>query len=149
MAKKTISYNDNAAKAVGDINDNFDELYGGAGGAGGAASVPTKRVKVYDVMTRCYGGAGAGTIQVSCEIKKGTKYVIEKSELGTNWSLITVSIGGGSSTQQLLKTQSGTTTGSYDTEIEASVDGTYFSIYSYATGLINIIFLERYLPIAK
>lgn len=146
MAKKTISVNDSATQMVNGINSNFDELFQGAGGGGSIDGMPTKRVKVYDAMTRCYKGSGAGTIYIPCDIKAGTKYVIEKSEAGSIWSILSVSICDGSKvSKQTLITVNGSgtvTSGAFDTEIESNQDGSYFSIYSYATGDINIYHYE-------
>lgn len=142
MAKKTIDISGTATQMVGDINDNFSELYEGAGGA---ASVPTKRVKVYDVMTRCGKGVGPSTY-IECNIKAGNKYVIEKSERGTNWQYVIIRTADANKTevQKLLQTATGTTSvGGYDTEITITADASYFAIESYnPSGQINIYHYE-------
>ena len=145
MAKKTININGTATQMVNDINSNFDELYQGAGGGGSVSGLPTKRVRVYDVIKRAWKSGGAGTVQVPVTITAGTKYVIEKAEAGANWGNMTVAIAGGSSTQTLLTTnvsQVVTSDKGFGEEIEATVDGTMFTIYSYQTGLINIYHYE-------
>lgn len=143
MAKKTIDISGSATKMVDDINDNFSELYEGAGAS---ASVPTKHVKVYDAMTRCYQGSGAGTIYIPCDIKAGVNYVVEKSEDGNNWSILDVKICDSSKTaKQTLITVNGSgtvTVGAFNSEVESNQDGSYFSIYSYPTGEINIYHYE-------
>lgn len=141
MAKKTISTSQSATQMVGDINDNFNELYEGAGSA---ASVPTKQVKVYDVMTRSGGGIGKPKY-IECNIKAGNKYIIEKSEAGSNWQYELVATTNNSKVkvQELLRTVSGTTSiGGYDIEIEATSDASYFSIESYNSGHVNIYHYE-------
>ena len=130
---------------VNDINSNFDELYQGAGGGGSSVGVPTKHVRVYDVIKRSWNSGGAGTIYVNANIKAGTKYIIEKAEAGSNWGNMEVAIAGGSSTQTLLTTsvsQVVTSEHGFNEEIEATVDGTMFTIYSYKAGLINIYHYE-------
>lgn len=142
MAKKTININGTATQMVNDINSNFGELYQGAGGGSASASIPTKRVRVYDVIKRT---GNTGTINIPCTIKAGTKYIVEKAEAGSNWGNITLSIAGGSSTQTLLTTNvSGVVTSDkgFDEEIEATVDGTKFILYSYGPGIINIYHYE-------
>lgn len=143
MAKKTISTSQSATQMVDDINSNFNELYQGAGGSSSSIDgLPTKRVKVYDVMTRAGNGVSAITV-VPANIRKGVKYVVEKSERGSNWTYENIWIRGGSSTQTLLKTVGGTTSiGGYGVEIEATVDGTEFAIQSYNTGIVNIYHYE-------
>lgn len=142
MAKKTININGTATQMVNDINSNFGELYQGAGGGSASASVPTKRVRVYDVIKR----AGASsTISIPCQIKAGTKYVVEKAEAGANWGNMTVRIAGGTSTQTLLTTnvsQVVTSEKGFGEEIEATIDGTRFTVYSYPGGVINIYHYE-------
>lgn len=142
MAKKTININGTATQMVNDINSNFDELYQGAGGGSASASVPTQHVRVYDVIKRT---GNTGTINIPCTIKAGTKYIVEKAEAGANWGNITLSIAGGSSTQTILTTNvSGVVTSDkgFDEEIEATVDGTKFVLYSYGPGIINIYHYE-------
>lgn len=134
MAKKTINSSGTATQMIGDMNDNFTELYS-------LPVVHVKRVKVYDVMTRC--GDGASPIYVEADITAGTKYVIEKSNRGNNWQYIHIETTDSSKTtvQTLLSTTSNV--GDYDTEIAASGDAKYFSIRSYANlGYINIFHYE-------
>ena len=141
MAKKTIDSSGNATQMVGDINDNFSELYAGAGAS---ASVPTKRVKVYDAMTRCGNGVGKFTY-IPCNIKAGDKYIIEKSERGTDWSYEIVRTVDSNKTevQKLLQTANGQSTNNYNTEITITADASYFSIESYnPAGCINICHYE-------
>lgn len=145
MAKKIIDISGTATQMLNDINSNFDELYQGEGGGSGSSisGLPTKHVKVYDVMTR--GGQGFGSpVIVSCNIKKSTKYIIEKAEVGTNWDYeIVTTYSNGSSVQEMLRTQGGTTSkGGYDIEIEATADADTFRIDSYYTGVISIYHYE-------
>lgn len=137
MAKKTIDISGTATQMVGDINDNFVELYS-------VPIVPTKRVRVYDVMTR--RGNGVGNVDfIECNIKAGNKYIVEKSESGSNWQyeLIATADSNKVQVQEMLRTVSGTTSvGGYNIEIEATSDASYFSIESYSTGAVNIYHYE-------
>jgi lysophospholipase L1-like esterase len=145
MAKKVININGSATQMTDDINSNFNELYQGAGGGGSSIDgLPTRRVKVYDVMTRSGQGVGAPTL-VSCSIKAGTKYIIEKSQRGTNWSFEIISTySNGSVVQEMLRTQGGTTSkGGYNVEIEATADADSFGITAYSEGYVNIYHYEN------
>lgn len=137
MAKKTIQISGTATQMVGDINDNFVELYS-------RQTIPTENIKVYDVMGRSGNGSGA-SIYVAADIKAGMKYYIEKGEVGTNWDyeIIKTTTSGKSPVQTLLSTTGGTTTvGGYNTEITATSDAAYFNIESYSSGKVNIYHYE-------
>ena len=143
MAKQTININGSASQMVDNINSNFNELYQGAGGSSSIDGLPTKRVKVYDVMGRGGQGVGSPTI-VACSIKTGTKYIIEHSLRGSNWQFEIISTYlNGSVVQEMLRTQGGTTSkGGYNIEIEATADADSFGITAYSDGVVNIYHYE-------
>lgn len=147
MAKKTINISGSATQMVDDINSNFNELYNGAGG--GSSSIdglPTKRVKVYDAMTRAYNGGGLGSVYIPCNIKSGVTYYVEKSERNSSLDRLKVSFCDSNKTvQQVLieyNAQWSAVSGAFDAPVVANQDGSYISVFGTAQGYVNVYHYE-------
>lgn len=146
MGRQTININDSATKMANDINANFGELYQGAGG-GTVAGLPTKRVKVWDVMGRSGGGSG-NPLDIPCNIKSGDKFYITRSQNGSNYQLLDVyfldSQKSVSTRQTALQTNGSyvVTTGGWGEEVTATRDYAYIRINGYASSKINVYHYE-------
>lgn len=149
MGQKRIDSNASATQMVNDINSNFGELYQGAGG-GSVSGVPTKLVNVYDVMDRAGGGSGHA-LNVPCNIKAGDKFVITKSDRGSNWNNLDVyflDTNKSTATRQLALQTNGSgvaTTGGWGAEVTASQAFAYIQINGYSTSVVNVCHKEAVL----
>ena len=140
MAKKSISTSQSATQMVGDINDNFTELYQGAGG--GSSSTPTEQVDYYVLST------GNGSKSLDIDLKAGDKITCYGHGLSGIWSntnqtrrwyyyeMSSVVVNGGGPT--IFKGKSdftGATSFTVVTEKSASLQGVEFTLEQDASGI--------------